>query len=215
MKIERKLLLLVALLLPVPAALAEGAHADAYYTPYSKFKFEEGGTSGDDDGDGFGFKALVPFGATQTFFAIGEYQSSKLDDSKFDVDQLRLGAGLQTPVSTGTIGAYVDYVKVSIEDSDADGVGLHGRAAFPGAQVYGEVGYLWLSDDDVDDDLSGFEWLVGASYDLTPNLGAFVDFRQSRPEYDNFDAKITLSDLRVGIRLLFDTSGGASQRRRY
>ena len=205
----KKLLMLAALAAPlaVPAIAQanEQGHVDAYYIPSSKLDIDN---VGDDSGDGFGVKGFVPLGPGQNFFLSGEYQSSNLDDSDFDIDQLRLGGGWQTPLATGTLGVYGEYVKIDLDGSKADGGGVHGRLSFPVApavNIYGQVGYLWLTDDDKDD-IDGVEFLVGASVDFTPNIGAFLDFRQSNLKLDSgfgSDQDFTFQDVRVGVRVLF------------
>lgn len=207
MKATKKVLLLTALALPATAFANEGAHIDAYYIPSSTLEFDFGnGVNPDDDGDGFGAKAFVPFGRTQSFFLEGEYQSTSFDDFDYDVDQLRLGGGWQTPVATGTFGLYGEYAKLSIDDADADGFGIHGRLAFPisrGVQLYGQVGYLSLEDDS-NSTIDGVEFLVGGSVDFSPNIGAFIDYRYDNLQ-DDEDIKYKFGDVRVGIRVLFDT----------
>ncbi|WP_428311086.1 outer membrane protein [Hydrocarboniphaga sp.] len=206
MKATKKLLLLAALAVPTTVFANEGAHVDGYYIPTSKLDVDlGGGVSGDDDGDGFGVKGIVPFGRAQNFFLEGEYQSSSYDDFDVDLDQLRLGGGWQIPLQTGTLAIYGEYVDLQIDDVDADlsGFGVHARLAFPIArnvQIYGQGGYLSLDDHGTYD---GFEFLVGASLDITPNIGAFVDYRHTDL---SGDVDYTLGDLRVGVRVLFDTS---------
>lgn len=208
MKATTPLLLLTALALPTAAFANEGGHVDAYYIPTTNLEFGvPGGGSADDNGDGFGVKGFVPFGRTQSFFLNGEYQSSSYDDFDVDVDQLRLGGGWQTPIATGTLGFYGEYAKLSIDDEDADGFGVHARMAFPvlpNAQIYGQVGYLSLEDDN-NDTADGLEFLVGASYDFTRNIGAFIDYRHTDLEDDD-DYKYKLGDVRVGVRILFNTA---------
>jgi opacity protein-like surface antigen len=202
----KKLLMLAALAAPlaVPALAQanEQGHVDAYYIPSSNLDIDG---VGDDDGDGFGVKGMVPLGSN--FFLNGEYQSVTLDDSDWDVDQLRLGGGWQTPLATGTFAVYGEYANIDLDGSEADGLGVHGRLVFPIApsvNIYGQVGYLWLEDDD-NYDIDGLEFLIGASVDFTPNIGAFLDFRQSNLSADTGfgDQDFTFQDVRVGVRVLF------------
>lgn len=204
----KKLLMLAALAAPlaVPAIAQanEQGHIDAYYIPSTTLDIDG---IGDDDGDGFGVKGFVPLGPAQSFFLSGEYQASKYDDFDLDVDQLRLGGGWQTPLATGTFAAYGEYVNIDLDGSEADGLGIHGRLSFPIApavNIYGQLGYLWLEDDNKDD-VNGVEFLIGASVDFTPNIGAFLDFRQSNLTNEtNFgDQDFTFQDVRVGVRVLF------------
>jgi len=202
----KKLLMLAALAAPlaVPAIAQanEQGHVDAYYIPSSNLDIDG---AGDDDGDGFGVKGMVPLGSN--FFLNGEYQSVTLDDSDWDIDQLRLGGGWQTPLATGTFAVYGEYANIDLDGSEADGLGVHGRLVFPIApsvNIYGQLGYLWLEDDD-NYDIDGLEFLIGASVDFTPNIGAFLDFRQSNLTADTNlgDQDFTFQDVRVGVRVLF------------
>lgn len=209
----KKLFAAAAMLVPMAAApgLAqanEQGHIDAYYIPYSSLDFKiDGLGSTDGDGDGFGVKGMVPLGATRSFFLEGEYQSSKNDDFDFDIDQTRFGAGWQTPLSTGTFALYGEYADIEIDNGSADGLGVHGRLTLPIApavNLYGQIGYLWLEDED-NIDIDGVEFLIGASVDFNPNVGAFIDFRQDNLTSDDpaGDVDFTFQDLRVGVRVLF------------
>jgi opacity protein-like surface antigen len=209
MNATKKLLLLAALSLPT-SAFAEAAHIDGYYIPSSTFKTDNGFDDGHTDGDGFGVKAWLPFGYTQNFFLEGEYQSTHLDSyndfSSFDLDQLRLGAGWQVPLATGSGALYGEYVSLDQDHDKATGFGAHGRLAFPIArnvQIYGEAGYLWLQADN-NVNLDGPEFLIGGSVDLSRNVGAFIDYRYTELEDDD-NVKYKFGDVRVGIRILFDT----------
>ncbi|SHG60797.1 Outer membrane protein beta-barrel domain-containing protein [Hydrocarboniphaga daqingensis] len=203
MKVTNKLLLLAALVMPTAAFANEGAHVDAYYIPSSTLDVDlGGGFSDDDDGDGFGIKGFVPLGRPNNFFLNGEYQTTSFDDFDVDLDQLRLGAGWQIPLATGSLALYGEYVNWTIDDVDfdADGFGAHARLTFPvsrGVNLFGQVGYLSLDDESSYD---GLELLVGASVDLTPNIGAFIDYRNT--DLDG-DIDYQLSDLRIGVRVLF------------
>lgn len=200
MNATKKLLLLTVLLAPCSAFANEGAHIDGYYIPSSRLEVE-----GHVDGDGFGGKAMVPFGASQSFFIEGEYQSVDFDHNSGSLDQTRVGGGWQTPLATGTLGLYGEYVNLDLGDGDnADGLGVHARLSFPIAPavlLFGQLGYVSV-EDDFNQDIDGVEFLVGGSVDFTPNVGAFIDYRQSDLNADG-GTDITLKDLRVGVRILF------------
>jgi opacity protein-like surface antigen len=208
-----KLLMLAALAAPLlpMMAHAEQGHIDAYYIPSSTIEIDvEDVGSEDVDGDGFGVKGMIPLGAAQNLFITGEYQSSKFDgengNADFDVDQLRGGFGFMAPMGTGSLGVYGEYANIDLDGSEADGVGVHGRLVFPigpAVNLYGQVGYLWLEDDS-NNDVDGLEFLVGGSVDFTPNIGAFIDFRQSNLNVnDQDDVDFTFQDVRLGLRVLF------------
>ncbi|MDB5968575.1 MAG: porin family protein [Hydrocarboniphaga sp.] len=210
MNVTKKLLLSAVLVLPTTVFANEAAHVDGYYIPSSTWEVDGGSDDGDSDGDGFGVKAWVPFGRTQNFFLEGEYQSTSIDSyndfSSFDIDQLRLGGGWQVPLATGSGALYGEYVSLDQDGDKATGFGAHGRLAFPIArnvQIYGQAGYLWLQADN-NLDLDGPEFLIGGSVDFSRNIGAFIDYRYTSLE-DNDNIKYNVGDLRLGVRILFDT----------
>jgi hypothetical protein len=203
MNATKKLLLAAALVLPTAAFANEGAHIDGYYVPTSDL---DNDISSIDSGDGFGVKGFVPFGYRQNFFLEGEYQANSYDHG-LDLDQLRLGGGWQVPMATGSFAVYGEYITAKIEDDnftyfDGDGFGVHARLAFPIArnvQIYGQAGYVSLDDHGT---YEGAEFLVGGSVDITRNIGAFIDYRHSDLKGD---IDYELGDVRVGVRVLFDT----------
>ncbi len=205
MKAKKLLALAALLVLPSAAFANEQGHIDGYYIPSATIEIDDGGP--DIDGDGFGVKGMIPLGMTRSFFLTGEYQSNSYDDPDIDLDQLRLGGGWQTPLATGSLGVYGEYINIDLDGSEADGFGVHGRLSFPVApmvNIYGQVGYVQVEDDD-NAEFGGMEFLVGASVDFTPNIGAFIDFRQTNldADDDSFAADMTLQDVRLGVRVLF------------
>eukprot|EP00456_Euglypha_rotunda_P064603 TRINITY_DN5507_c0_g1_i1.p1 TRINITY_DN5507_c0_g1~~TRINITY_DN5507_c0_g1_i1.p1 ORF type:complete len:162 (-),score=54.22 TRINITY_DN5507_c0_g1_i1:63-548(-) len=161
---------------------------------------------------------MIPLGYTGGFFATGEYQSTSQDKKfggvkvKSDVDQFRIGAGWQVPLATGTGAIYAEYINIDQElegyKYKPDGFGVHGRLSFPvspGVNLYGQIGYVSLSDEDIDAD--GPEYLIGASVDFTPNIGAFIDFRYTDLKIDFNDGfgdeDDAYSNVRLGVRVLF------------
>lgn len=208
------LLLSVAMLTAASAAHAtEPGALDLYYLPYSGFDVDvpNTGVSSDfnDSGTGVGAKAFVPLGdmsqntLMKNIVLTGAYQNVELDDTETDLHELRAGAGYQADLGGMTAGAFAEYVKISPENDDAEGVGAHARLFMPIGQrfkVYGEAGYLWLGGGSLD--IDGPEFLVGASYDINPMAGGFIDYRYIQLEDDN-NVDYTLDDIRVGVRFRF------------
>ena len=60
----------------------------------------------------------------------------------------------------------------------------------------GELGYLTL------DDVDGLEYTLGASFDITPNIGLFADYRLTGLEDDN-NNELDLTDVKLGVSMLF------------
>lgn len=172
-------------------------HIDAYYIPSAEI---DRGFS-DNDGDGFGFKGRAQF-ADQLFFT-GEYQAVEYDDSNAELDQLRAGAGLFSPINrdVNLIGR-AEYIRADFDTpgSDAEnGFGIHGgaeAALTPQFLVHGSVGYV-----DVGDLGSGAEFLVGLRFLATDVISIFADYRISRLSDSGSD--LDLDDLRIGAGFHF------------
>ncbi|NKF21973.1 outer membrane protein [Solimonas marina] len=190
---------------PGIALAAQPGFVDGYYIADSKLKLDVPGYgSGHDSGDGFGARLMAPIG--KLAFVSAEYQSSNLDDSDIDIDQIRAGLGFMVGDQL-RYGALAEYIHFKLDagggdSSTPDGYGLHGRleyAPVPAATLYGQIGYVHLSDHGAAD---GVEWLVGAAYNFTPAFGAFVDYRSTDIE-DNDNVDYTFEDLRLGLRWNF------------
>jgi opacity protein-like surface antigen len=172
-----------------------------YYIPSAEIEVESFLGNGTDDGDGFGIKG--EFAVAPNVYLTGEYQGTEYDDSNLELDQLRLGAAFGEGAGTGG-GLYgrIQYLNISFGDDDNDdesGVGGHigfALAPSPEFKLYGEAGYLKF------DDVDGPEFLVGAAFQVAPNIGIFADYRTASLEDDN-DNELTLDDFRVGARFYF------------
>lgn len=154
----------------------------------------------DEDGSGFGLKG--EFQIHEKLFLNGEYQTVDYDE---DVDQLRLGASFGPGAGSRAEGLYgrVEYVNFDFgsgSGSEQDGIGGHVGYGLPLSKelrLHGEAGYLVL------DDLDGPELLVGATYQIAPNIALFGDYRASFLEVDNGGGDVDVNDLRLGARFLF------------
>lgn len=154
---------------------------------------------GDDSGDGWGLKGA--FQVSRDVFLIGEYQSVEYDDENRTLDQYRLGAAFGRGASNGD-GFFgdVQYVNFDLENADGqDGIAGHVGFAVPLSpqfRLFGEVGYIGT------DDFDGPEFIGGATFQFTPNVGLYADYRATRLEDDN-DNNVDLDDFRIGARLIF------------
>lgn len=182
--------------------LCQGAQAeppsgfvDVYFIPDAKIEVTVPGFgSGDDSGDGFGFRGMVPAGGIAV---TAEYQSAGYDDSGIDFDQLRLGIGF---VNETTSGLLVEYVDADLDGEPADGFAVHGRAAGP--NLYGQIGYVMIENDF--EETSGLEFVVGITLgDRRGPLGGFIDYRRTMLEGDESNIEYEFSDVRIGVRLKF------------
>lgn len=186
----------VACAFTAPAIAASGDHyIDGFFVPWQEADFD----SFEDDGDGFGVKGA--FRVADPIYLTGEFQSTELDDSNADVDELRLGAAFGDGAGARAGGLYgrLQYVELDFESGDDDGFGGHIGYALPVSpqfRLYGEAGYLLL------DDLDGPELLGGVTYQFAPNLAAFADFRTSMLDIDG-GGDLDLSQFRVGARFSF------------
>lgn len=187
--------LAAAFTLPALAAPTNN-FADGYFIPASEIDVG----AFDDDGDGFGVKG--GFQVSNRILLSGEYQSVDYDDSNAEIDQLRLGADFGPGAGANGKGLYGRAQYVSIDGDgggDQDGIGGHAGFGLPLTEqlrLHAEGGYLLL------DDLDGPEFLVGASYRFTQNLGAFADYRMSLLDVDG-GGDFEVSDLRIGARFYF------------
>lgn len=194
---HRKLIAAVAALgLSAPALAVQGNNFVDGYLVLSEI--DTGAF--DDDGSGFGLKG--EFQVHDKLFLNAEYQTVDYDG---DVDQLRLGGAFGPGAGSKGEGLYgrVEYVSFDFgsgSGSDQDGVGGHVGYGLPLSnefRLHGEAGYLVL------DDLDGPELLVGATYQIAPNVALFGDYRASFLEVDNSGGDIDVNDLRLGARFLF------------
>ena len=139
----RKQLAIAAILLTVShgaRAADTGAFVDVFFIPSAELEVTVPGSgNARDDGDGFGFRGMVPAGGIAV---TGEYQTTRYDDSGIEFDQLRLGIGL---VNETTSGLLLEYVDTELDGAAADGFAVHGR--FAAENFYGQLGYVRLEDD--------------------------------------------------------------------
>jgi hypothetical protein len=179
---------------PGAFAAADGGYVDVFYVPSAKIEVTVPGFgSGDDDGDGFGFKGLATF---ETLGITGEFQSVSYDDSGIDNEQLRLGAGLVGPT---TSGVFLEYVDIELDGASADGFGLQGRLA--GEHFHMQAGYVSIKDDY--ETMAGVEFLVGFAIGDPQGYGAFVDLRRSMLEGEDSEVEYEFTDIRAGLRVRF------------
>jgi hypothetical protein len=183
------------LLLASQSAFAEPrGHVDVYYIPSADLDITiPGFGSGSDDGDGFGFKGLIP---ANNLAVTAEYQSESYDESGIDFDQLRIGVGMIGPT---TSGVFVEYIDADLADAPADGFGIHGRLA--GEQFYAQVGYVSLDDDS--ETIAGPEFLVGVAIAGNESVGGFIDLRKSMLEGADSNVEYEFTDVRIGLRIKF------------
>jgi hypothetical protein len=159
----------------------------------------DAGPGATDDGMGFGVRGWASVNGP--WFVHGEYQTTTLDDSDTDVDQLRIGGGLVGEMQPGTMWlAKGEYISVSNDFADDQtGFGVHGGIMFHPSQqfgLFGTLGYLTTSDTD------GLEFNIGGSFSFTRELAGFVDYRSYMGSVDP-TGDLDLSDLHVGVAYMF------------
>ncbi len=199
------LLGVAALALPLSLLAQPRAHVggtvDVYFTPSANLEVTAPGFGRilDDDGDGFGARIRAPI--SDVLKVSGEYQSTSYDDTDIDLDQLR--AGLE--IALGHSGVVIEYVAAELDNDEIDGFGIHWRfstALSETFDLFGQIGYLALEDDDSGEDLSGGELSIGAALRFAPQASGFVDYRLTALE-DDADTEIDFSDFRIGVRFGF------------
>lgn len=189
-----------------------GASLDVYYVPSEELKIGVSGLGSESqDGDGFGGKGVFSFGTSGALIS-AEYQATEIDDFDVEIKQARVGGGWMRPHETFSFGGYGEYVALEFESgdgsADASGFGVHGRLEFapaPALTLHAQAGYLSLSDDDSDEDLTGPEYSIGAAYAFSPTIGGFADYRYTNLETDDGggEAEFELNTVRVGVRFVF------------
>lgn len=171
-------------------------HIDGYYIPNAEIEASAGPATFSDDGDGFGVKgrALV----AEQIFINGEYQSVEYDGND-ELDQLRAGLGLLSPLNATTnLVGKVEYINIDDNVEDESGFGVHGGVEIglsPEISLVGTVGYV-----DVDD-FNGPEFLIGGRLQPNPNISVFADYRMTRLSDSGVD--LDLDDLRLGVGFHF------------
>lgn len=141
-----------ALLAAPPGAFADhsASQIDLYYIS-SGFEItvpppDPDPGSADDSGDGFGIKGQLEF--APDLYLTGEYQSSTLDDTESDFDQMRIGVGGRAQIGLDLWGRLRgEYFDAEFDGEDFDdGFGAHAgiELELDALSIYGDVGYLWL-----------------------------------------------------------------------
>ncbi|HUR39727.1 MAG TPA: hypothetical protein VM240_01015 [Verrucomicrobiae bacterium] len=199
-----RLLLCAAASLLTPPLYAEDAATarstlDVYFVPQADLEVTGSLGSDSDKGDGFGIRALILPGMGTAFITAGisaEYQTNTFD-STLDYDQVRVGVGLVHPSSSGV---FFEIDQFEVEGEETNGLSAHGRFATrigQAAQVYADLAYLWLEDEN--QDLTGLEYTIGAALG-DAGFGVFADYRITQLETELSNAEIELRNLRLGVR---------------
>jgi hypothetical protein len=164
----------------------------AGYVAMTAVEAEDTGFDFDDDGMGFGVRGWGKVG--QMGFVHGEFQTTTLDDTDLDVQQLRLGGGAMIGDVWLVKGEYID----TGSDLDQAGFGLHAglHSGNDQASFFGTIGYLTTDDTD------GIELNVGGSFAFNPQISGVIDYRTYLGSVDP-NGDLTLSDLRVGVAYNF------------
>ncbi len=178
-----------------------GGVVDVYLIPSADLEDARRGIARrvDDEGDGFGARIRAPI--SDVLRVSGEYQSTSYDDTNIDLDQLR--AGLE--IALGHSGVVIEYVAAELDGDDIDGFGIHWRFNTPLSEtldLFGQIGYLALEDDDSGEDVSGGEFSIGVALRFAPQVSGFVDYRLTALE-DDADTEVDFSDFRIGVRFGF------------
>lgn len=191
----------MAMMASSSAYAVEKGSFDVFYGPTDVEITVPGLGSDSDDGDGAGAKFLAPIGEGKNFYFLGEFQETSLSND-VDLSQFRLGAGYQYGFGPFSVGGNAEYASISIDGTDVDGYGIHARFAYAPIEnlsLFAQGGMLMLESDGVDVD--GPEFTVGASYDFSKYVGAFIDYRITSLEDDD-DVEYDIDGFRVGVRLI-------------
>lgn len=170
---------------------------DVFAIPYA---FTEGKSPGQPDatdrGYGGGVRSIGVL--TDWLGASFEYQVVSLDKTDGSLKQLRAGLGY-----IGSYGGiFVEYTDFDTLGVKNDGIGIHARTSYNASRdmnLYGDIGYLILSNDF--QDVDGLEFTIGGDYRLTDQWVLFADFRYTQLKGDTNGAKISPADARIGVRI--------------
>jgi opacity protein-like surface antigen len=203
---------LLAIVPSMAMASQAGNAVDVYYISSGAEIGDGSGFSLDGDGDGFGAKGA--FAIADRWFLNAEYQSADNDfsimgvDGTIEVEQLRLGIGHSIPLneqaSFYVLGEFIraelglESADIGVSESGSEsGFGVHAGIQLNVTDAFGLNGRIGYVDIDGD----GLEYLIGASYKFTPQVGLFADYRVTELSADGAD--LDLDDLRVGARFSF------------
>jgi hypothetical protein len=200
-------LLCALLAAPLTAVAQEGGFIDLMYTLEPELTISDPSDSATlDSGSGLSLRGRIPLEGGS--FLLGEYVANDYEEVEgFDIDAsvslLRGGFGVKQEDSAwyGTLELVQQELEIngtSFEDSGfAMSIGLQGNPGDGTNVLYAQIGYL-----DIGDFGDGLELQAGAAFGLGPQSALVVDYRVSTTE-DDFGGEGELTDLRVGLRLVF------------
>lgn len=198
---------LCAVLIGPTAAMAESSvFVDAYFLSKGTLNESENGPGGrveaEIEDSGYGARGFATFAE---FLAVtGEYQTTSYDAVGEDLEQTRVGVGLILPSTTGV---FVEYNKHELGTLSLDGFAVHARVAgnSPSMQVYADLGWAMLTEDQSDLDFDGLEFTVGGAHAVTETFGVFLDYRTSALEASEGGSNVEyrIDQFRLGVRAQF------------
>lgn len=198
---------LCAVLIGPTAAMAESSvFVDGYVLAKGTFNESENGPGGATEGEiedsGYGGRGLATFAE---FLAVtGEYQTTSYGEIGEDLEQTRAGVGLILPSTTGV---FVEYNKHELGTLSLDGYAVHARLAGNSAsmQVYADIGWAMLTEDESDLDFDGLEFTIGGAHAVTETFGVFLDYRTSALEAREGGSNLEyrIDQFRLGVRAQF------------
>ncbi|MDQ1325703.1 MAG: hypothetical protein QG564_827 [Campylobacterota bacterium] len=111
---------------------------------------------------------------------------------------------------------YDGYPAIDLEDSDMTNIGIYAKGMYPVTEeldVYALLGYGQVTIDtgiEYFGDLSesGFQWGLGASYDVTENIGVFADYTRLYDDtgFDGYldpETDVVVDSINVGMTYTF------------
>ncbi|MBQ0754832.1 MAG: hypothetical protein KBT87_12325 [Gammaproteobacteria bacterium] len=198
----KKLLLILPLISYSSVALAEFPIGKVGVRVSPKVDIDIDGAPKDGDGNAMGLYG--EFGST-SLFGYADAQRSDLDilNVSIDLDETRFGLGARTSNETGSAEVRVERYEVDLDIGNAsisdDGSAVHvGGALNIGAKaaVFADFGFISMSD------LDGDEFQVGVRGNISDSAEIYGAYRTLTLE-DDFNDGIELSELRLGVNLLF------------
>ncbi|MDP1539102.1 MAG: oligogalacturonate-specific porin KdgM family protein [Moraxellaceae bacterium] len=213
---KTKLTLLAAVVALAPMSAMAGGSVDVFFI-HNKAELKQGGNSVKEDGNGYGFRGIAELGNGLSLTA--SHQDTRIKGSNIGTNlgiaETRVGLSYKHQVNDQfSMTGNADFVQLDAELDKNLGIGLalDGYAVGVGAsfavidnlKVYGNLGYLnlgKLNNKTVD----GFEYTVGASYDINQNIAGFIEYRLVDVDTTALGPKVSvdLDTWRIGARYTF------------
>ena len=208
--------LIAAAMILAPISATAGGSVDLFYTDNN---LDIQGAPSDSDGNGYGFRGQAELG--KGFSMIAMHQQSKVKPALFvpssnELSETRIGVSYKHQLNKQvSLTGSLENVQFDAElqgKNSGQGATLNGYAANVGISTavidklnaYASPGYVNLGKLQ-GKTVRGYEYTVGASYDICNHWAGFAEYRAVRLNTDALanDTDIDNNTLRIGGRYTF------------